>query len=48
MKTYIGTYWKTEKQAIKDALEKTKRFGFEFGVMEFENGYLVLSERQTK
>jgi len=48
MKNYIGTYWKTEKQAIKDALGKTKRLGFEYGIMEFKNGYLVLSERQTK
>jgi len=45
MKAYIGTYWETEEQAIKDALKKTTRIGIEYGVMEFKNGYLVLSEK---
>jgi hypothetical protein len=43
---FIGTYWKTQKLALADLLKKEENSGHKFGILEFPNGFLVISERQ--
>jgi len=46
-KAFIGTFWRTEKQAIKDILRKEKMFKRKYGAIRGDNGYLVIPESQA-
>lgn len=44
----IGTFWTTLNQAKEDVVKKVKRFNKEFHVIEYNNGFLVVSDGQIK
>lgn len=43
-KAFLGTFWKTEKDAIKDILKKEKKYKRRFFAIGSEKGFIVISE----